>query len=1097
MLDHLYKGGRWLVCAAGFLACSPTLWPAALSGRVYDEINNLYLESARVSVQGTERAAVSGRGGAYRITDLEPGEYTVVATATGRPAVTQRVVIENAYDEVTLNLTFSEEQVFELEALVVEGTAIGTAKGMDIRRTAKEFREVLASDAFGQFVDRNPAEALSRVAGITTETDQGEGSFLIIRGGAPELSNVQIDGIGLATPQEDGRRINLNVITVDQLERIEVSKTWLPSQKANVIGGTVNMITRSALDRGERFASIEGAVTYREIDDQELSYRGAVTFGDIIDQRDFDFMREAALGVQFSVNYSKDFSGSDTVSWVWETDKNWPFLTRPGESDTRPRGYTLEEVNLRNFNITRERLGSSGRIEFRLNENHEVFASISHNQFDDTEREHTFAMISQDLAQFYSGTMFLTTAIMEQLGLDPDDAFNKQRLALGPPNAAAALTYNEAIALGELGYDPDLKIFSRGGLWGLPMNRTFIHTLREEQIDTVQLGGRHKLPWEIAIDWKAFVSEASQDSEENWLRFSVDGSTGLGGVPIAGKGVENPYILDQSENPVLFRKSSFFVQESSGGGSHRQLNFTESADERKGYDINLEKALETGSATWTTQLGASVESRDKGYKVNRNTYGLLPDSLDPERWANRRMSLADEFFDGGEIEGFEDNFGPNLPFGPSFNEENTLAFLKDPGAYGATFSQNENHINNNVTSRVNSNYEATEDIFGYYLQQSVAWREWTLIFGARYEETDNSFTNIEILTKNPDFPQLRFISPSQWKLLSDNFGEIFSSEVTRERSYDHLLPAVHLVRRIGDNLAVRASVTETIARPLFSDLIPREIPSISGGQFQPSIRLPAFDLMPMESTNYDISFDYYFEPIGVLSVAVFHKDLDGPIYDEVRTGVGPNEETEFYELKYNSRNANWKPGDPVNNVNSYTFRQKKNSGKGELRGIEVTFDRRLNFLPRFWNGFGINSNIAFFDSEATLLTDNRLGEVVPLFKQPDITANLSLYYEKHGLFARLSYNIRGKYLDSIQAGQTIIKNIEDIGDPLNAADVYVARTDRLDFTLRYKVTPSFQVFLEAINLTNEPVTRYMGNSSRPLSRQYTERVFTLGVKWNL
>ncbi|MFO7577530.1 MAG: TonB-dependent receptor plug domain-containing protein, partial [Pelovirga sp.] len=103
---------------------------------------------------------------------------------------------------------------------------------------------------------------LQHVAGVTVEDDQGEGSFLLVRGTSADLSNVQIDGVALATPQEDGRRVNLNVITVDQLERIELSKTWLPYQKP-AVGGTIEMKTRSALDRGETFASLEVAGTYR------------------------------------------------------------------------------------------------------------------------------------------------------------------------------------------------------------------------------------------------------------------------------------------------------------------------------------------------------------------------------------------------------------------------------------------------------------------------------------------------------------------------------------------------------------------------------------------------------------------------------------------------------------------------------------------------------------------------------------------------------------------------------------------------------------------------------------------------------------------
>lgn len=1087
--------GLLLVLAAGAV----TIEAASISGRVFDADNQLYVESARITLVGAGQTVTSERGGLYRMGNVDPGEYSLIVEASGLPRQVKPVRVEDPNAEMTVNFSISRDEVFELEELVVEGTAIGAAKSLDIRRSARDYREVVASDAFGQFADRNPAEALQRVAGITTESDQGEGSFLIVRGSAPELSNVQIDGVNLATPEEDGRRVNLNIITNDQLERIEVSKTWLPSQKGNVIGGTVNLVTRSALDRGERFLSLEGAATQREVQDGETSWRGALTYGDILDEKDWQRFGEMAIGFQFSINQAEDFSGSDTVSWTWNTSKDYPFLTRPGTDEERLRGYTLQTVNLRNFDIQRERLGASSRLEFRLNRNHEIRASISHNRFDDLVNEHIFSMQQSNSAQFYSGTRF-SEEVAAQLGLDPADPFNRQRIQ-SSTELGAALTYNEALAIGEIVYDPETKLFMRGGRWAMPMDRTFVHTERNDQIDTYQFEGVHRLPAEVNFDWKAYSSEAEQESIRHWLRFSTPGSTGAGAIPIAG--VTNPYLEEPGDSPAVFNKTLFRMEESTTGtATIRQLDLTTSLDERQGIEFNLEKRFEIGSTVWLTRIGYMLDEREKSYQVNPNDYGLRGGALDPDLWGTRgRVSLDDPYFDGGEVEGFSENFGPGLRFGPSFDNERTLAFLEDPAAMGVAFSQSVNHVNNNVSARVQSNYQATEDITGLYWEQSVDWRKWNLIFGLRNEETKNSFTNLEIITRNPDVP-IAFITPALWRALIENFGEVFSREVTTERTFDHLLPAVHLSRQIGDNARVRSSVTKTIARPLFSDLVPREIPAVSSGTFLPEIRLPAFDLVPMESVNYDLSLDLYFSPVGLFSVAVFHKDIDGPIFDETRIGVGPNEETEIYELKYNPRNAridpeNIQPTDRIVNDNAYRFSRKRNAGKAELYGVEVTFNRKLNFLPGFLNGLGVYSNVAFFESKAVLPTELRLDEEVRLFRQPDMTANAAIYYEKHGLFARLSYNIRGKYLESISAGDSLMNDLELMEEPLSAMDIWVDRRARLDFTLRYNLTPHLQIFVEAVNLTNEPELRIRGNETRPHSRQYTERIFTIGAKWNI
>lgn len=1083
-----------------FLAlCAPGAASAAtISGTVYDADNDFYMEGAVIRIEETGRRTTSGRGGTYRLADVDEGTYVVVVEPLQYPPSRRTVVVEASDDEITADFTLSIGDAFELEALTVEGQAVAQAKSISLRRSSAELKEIVSTDAFGQFADRNPAEALQRTAGVTVQDGgQGQGEFVIIRGTSPDLSSVQIDGVSLATPSEDGRQTNLNIITVDQLERIELSKTWLPEHKANVVGGTVNMITRSALDRGRMFASIEGAFTERDIAD-DTSWRSSATFGGVLDEKNAEWLGDKAIGLQVSVNQSEDFLGSDTISWSWTGDRDFPYLNNPGED--QPRGFSLVGVNRRNYNIDRERFGGSAKLEFRLNGDHEFFVSFNQNKFDDTEREHQFYNSANNQSQqFYSGTVNLTEGIVEQLGLDPADPFVVDRLARANNDARKALTYGEAEALGEIAYDPETNMFTRGGRWPMNLHRTYIHTEREDRIDTFQIGGQHRLWWETEMDWTAYVSEATQDQERHWLRFTGS-SSGSGGVPMAGPGLANPYVLEAGagENPLLYNKRSFRRRQpttANTGGMIRQHDFMDTSDERRGFDLDLQKKGYWGNFTLTTQAGVSVEQRDKDYHVDNNDYGLAGDtSLDPELWPNQQMSLEDELFDGGEIDGFEENFGSNLRFGPSFAEDNTLAFLRNPEAYGVQFAQTAQMENNNFIDRVQQNYDASEDVMGAYLQQTVEWGDWTVIAGVRYERTENTFTNLDIVTRHedPDFP-LPFINPLRWRVLRDSEewgGEnAYSAEVTHERDYDEFHPALHVIRRIGDNTQIRAAVSQTLARPKFTDLVPREIPSTTGdNDFGTSVQMAAFDLEPMESTNYDLSLDHYFAPIGMFSVALFHKELDGPIYTEVRRGVGPNEETAAYAERYMADGLN---------DSSWNLTRRRNAGDGKLSGIEVTFDRKLSFLPSFWDGFGVNSNIAWFDSEATLLTEERQGETVSLFQQPDMTANASIYYDKHGIFARLSYNLRGEYLHSIEGGSQQAQEARSIGTTLAAYDTWIGETHRVDLTLRYKITPQLQVFFDAINLTNEPTVRFMGSEVRPLQKQYTERVFTVGLKWSL
>jgi len=257
----------------------------------------------------------------------------------------------------------------------VESTRIGQAKAFSQKKAAANLKEIIASDAFGQFVDRNAAEALQRVAGVSVEESQGEGKFVIIRGADPSLNRIEIDGISTATPEENGRSTGLNIISIDQLERIEVNKTWMPDAWADFVGGSVNLVTRSALDREGLFMSAEAAYGKYEIA-EEASFRYSAAMGYSWDLSEGG-MR---LGLQVSADLSEDNRGSDTLD-----THGWDPIAQPDLKFVPSTGFGLEGIELEDYLITRERKGLSSKIEFELNPDHRWELSASYNQFDDDE----------------------------------------------------------------------------------------------------------------------------------------------------------------------------------------------------------------------------------------------------------------------------------------------------------------------------------------------------------------------------------------------------------------------------------------------------------------------------------------------------------------------------------------------------------------------------------------------------------------------------------------------------------------------------------------------------------------------------------------
>jgi TonB-dependent receptor len=535
-----------------------------------------------------------------------------------------------------------------------------------------------------------------------------------------------------------------------------------------------------------------------------------------------------------------------------------------------------------------------------------------------------------------------------------------------------------------------------------------------------------------------------------------------------------PLVVQDAEVDLVNDPERYKINRNLGNAAD---NVFSSTDERNGFEVNLQGSYMIGDFSATTKVGGHFDFREKEFLRDFNRFSTVEVSPLPE------LRLSDSVFGGGTRvpEYFPDR--PEYNFGPNFDTVATNSFFDDPGE--VVFVEEPNDITYNVTDAILKNYLADEDVLAGYIMQTLEKGSLKIIAGLRLEETRNSFTNTEILTRPEGLP-VSFVSPGFWNRLP---LDAFSQQTTSERTYNHVLPALHVRKELGEKTVVRASYTETIARPKFTDLVPREIISINGSQFGNSVDLPNFDLAPMESTNIDFSIEHYFKGLGLVSVSPFYKKLTGPIYLERRTVDSGTELSGELAAKYNSLGRD---------TTDWETNQWKNAGDGKILGVEVAFERKLNFLPEPFDGFGVSFNTAFIDSEVQLLLEERFEEEVPMFKQSSNMGNVSLFYEKFGLLVRLAMVWRGEYLEGVRGGRTNITDLTVRHElPADSLDVYVDDFKKLDLTIKYRFRDHFSVFVEATNLTDEPLRRYEGDTSRLHSIQFTGPIYSIGAKWNL
>jgi TonB-dependent receptor len=286
----------------------------------------------------------------------------------------------------------------------------------------------------------------------------------------------------------------------------------------------------------------------------------------------------------------------------------------------------------------------------------------------------------------------------------------------------------------------------------------------------------------------------------------------------------------------------------------------------------------------------------------------------------------------------------------------------------------------------------------------------------------------------------------------DEEGDIESIlSITADKDYTDFFPHLHLRYDINEGTVARLAVTKTIARPKFSHSAFRRLTNREDEEIE--VGNPNLD--PYEAWNFDASVEFYSPNLGLFSAAFFYKDISNYIFDI-------NSEIEDEATGYDV--ITWLNGDSA-----------------QIYGLEFNFNRELTFLPEAMSGFGIAANLTLTDSEAT--TDIRAGENLRFLKQADTIGTIALYYNNYGLNVRVAGTYRGEYIDEFG------------GDA--SEDRWVGEHFQVDLTASYQVNDQFSVFAEVINLNNEPLYAYFGESNG-LS-QYEEYSWSasLGIKFNL
>ncbi|WP_428700673.1 TonB-dependent receptor [Stenotrophomonas rhizophila] len=252
----------------------------------------------------------------------------------------------------------------DLDRVEVRPQLESQTRAVDLKRSSDAIEDAVSSDAMGVYPDKNVAESLQRLPGVSVTRDQGEGRFVVIRGLDANLNSVSVDGIAIGTPEDSSRAAPLDVIPSDSTERLRVVKSPTPDMPGDAIGGAILVESASAFDRDGR--SLRGKI---EASHQQLS-------GETSPKAAFNYSEVFAdtFGVALGVNYQKRSFESDNTEVEYGTFE--------GGADDDLFANSLQR---RKYEIERKRIGANLNLDWHPDEDNRYYLRTLYSQFDDAE----------------------------------------------------------------------------------------------------------------------------------------------------------------------------------------------------------------------------------------------------------------------------------------------------------------------------------------------------------------------------------------------------------------------------------------------------------------------------------------------------------------------------------------------------------------------------------------------------------------------------------------------------------------------------------------------------------------------------------------
>jgi len=976
------------------------------------------------------------------------------------------VAVGTAFATPSVSVAQEEEPIEEIITVGIRGSL---TRSMDVKRTSAGVVDAISAEDIGKFPDPNLAESLQRITGVSIDRQRGEGSQVTVRGFGPEYNLVTVNGRQMPTHNGVNRSFNFADLASEGVAGVQVHKTSQATVPSGGVGSTINISTPKPLEGDPTFSLAAKAVadTSTRTGESVTPEVSGIYLGRFADDK---------FGIAITASYQNRNNGVNTGQV-----NGW--YTRPGD-DMLPDGTIEPRVPNDENQINRPT---------SPDENYSIPQSVAYN-------------IAEYSQERNNGQIVLQWAPTESVTATVDYLRSEYDLERSYSDLSA--WFSNTAALSQASEWTDDAISS-------PIIYTETNDFNDFAMGTGEDGSTN-LNQSIGFNLEWWIGDRFMlefDYHDSSAESGANGPNGTSSlITMATFNKVGQSFITGYELPI------FSNDLNSGGEVNRPLyrddmRITGSVFSNELNRMDLEQAKIGGTLEF---LEAS--KIDFGVQTTQVNNRSATSAVQLDNWGGlTEPGFISDIIDRATIAGqFDDLSGHAHPDLQTEFFTASLANLQARAEEWYTMTGREYLDTGNcgtgycASTDWENDIRTEEETTAFYLQYSWSGDLFNLPtnfrLGVRQEQTDVTSAALNTLYDGSSWVDAG--NELNITAAQDADGNDIQSFTDIQGDYDVTLPNIDIDIEPWEDIVLRASFSETITRPNYEDIKGGLTPNST--QFFPNTRPQASagnpGLVPIQSKNLDLSFEWYYADASYVSIGYFDKAVEnfigtgrssstlfeipniigGALWNQAIADSGLDPDNYTAVGRYILDNYQDDPavdGDTIVSVDGdpsiiFDLSRPINQETANVDGWEINLQHAIGDT-----GFGFIVNATIVEADVGYDPFNSLEGQFVLNGLSD-SANLIGFYDGESLQVRVAYNWRDDFLAGVGQGQGTLTN------PTN-----VEAYGQWDLSVTYYVNDNLTTYFTGINITEETRHVYSLNKRQVLQAVQGGSRWELGLRY--